>query len=509
MPGRMEFEFRFGGSRSDVPARGGTDAAMRILIMGDFAGHGDGTPRDPVPDLLNGSSRRANLDNLEKVLHGFSPGLRLQLGGPSVPITPITLAHLDDFHPDRLFEKLEIFKSLRHARERLLDPATFADEAAEFTGKRKEPRQPSGENSAAMFERLLGKPSGHPSPTSRSPTGENIDISRFLHEIVRPYITPAPGPEQQHLVASVDEATAAVMREILHHRSFQALESSWRSVWWLLTNVEESEGLSFHLMDVTQAELELDIAAAGVDLERSALYGALIDKVKGMPGAAPWSAIVGNFYFGREAGDLRLLAALGAIASRAGCAFLAGADPRLLGCRSLVESPDPSDWTNIDSDLSSSWQALRQSASAAHIGLALPRLLRRLPYGKKTDPVERFAFEEVTPAHRHEEFLWGNPAFACALLLARAFAQNGPAMEPGDCLDIEDLPAHVTTRDGAPHMTPCSEVCLTQRASDAILGHGIMPLMSFRNRNAVRLARFQSVADPPAALSRPWHSASS
>jgi hypothetical protein len=31
-----------------------------------------------------------------------------------------------------------------------------------------------------------------------------------------------------------------------------------------------------------------------------------------------------------------------------------------------------------------------------------------------------------------------------------------------------------------------------------------MPFLSHRNLNAVRLARFQSIADPPAALSGPW-----
>ena len=36
-----------------------------------------------------------------------------------------------------------------------------------------------------------------------------------------------------------------------------------------------------------------------------------------------------------------------------------------------------------------------------------------------------------------------------------------------------------------------------------ILGLGL-PLLSFRNRNMVRLVRFQSLADPPASLSGPW-----
>jgi type VI secretion system protein ImpC len=43
-------------------------------------------------------------------------------------------------------------------------------------------------------------------------------------------------------------------------------------------------------------------------------------------------------------------------------------------------------------------------------------------------------------------------------------------------------------------------VCLSERALDAMLARGIMPLVSFKDRDAVRLIRLQSIADPPAAL---------
>jgi hypothetical protein len=43
-------------------------------------------------------------------------------------------------------------------------------------------------------------------------------------------------------------------------------------------------------------------------------------------------------------------------------------------------------------------------------------------------------------------------------------------------------------------------VCLTESGIDAIVSRGIMPLVSFKDRNAVRLVSLQSIADPPAAL---------
>jgi type VI secretion system protein ImpC len=63
---------------------------------------------------------------------------------------------------------------------------------------------------------------------------------------------------------------------------------------------------------------------------------------------------------------------------------------------------------------------------------------------------------------------------------------------------------HTYVEAGERRMTPCAEAFLTERAAEAILDRGLMPLLSRREANSARLARFQSVADPPAALSGPW-----
>ena len=58
-----------------------------------------------------------------------------------------------------------------------------------------------------------------------------------------------------------------------------------------------------------------------------------------------------------------------------------------------------------------SWNSLRQSEDSRYIGLAMPRVLARLPYGAKTKPVEGFAFEEdVTDGSDHHKYAWMNAA---------------------------------------------------------------------------------------------------
>ncbi|MEW6490082.1 MAG: type VI secretion system contractile sheath large subunit, partial [Thermodesulfobacteriota bacterium] len=353
-------------------------------------------------------------------------------------------------------------------------------------------------------ERLLGRPRGEPAPVSPArPPG--VDLSRFFQQVAAKHTVPGADPHRDVYLRAVDEAIGERMRALLHQPELQALEGLWRSVHGLVAELELDEDLQVFLLDATREELETDLRQAGPDLAGSALYRLLVDEGgPGAPGGAPWGVLVGDYAFGPKQADLELLAALGALASRAGGPFLARGRPELLGCRSLAETPDPRQWPPLEREAELRWQALRRSPAARGLGLLLPRVLLRLPYGRATDPVEGFAFEELGPARPHEAYLWGNPAFVAARLLGEAFRERGWDLEPGDRLEVGDLPAHVVEEAGEKVLVPCAEVYLGERAAEAVLGRGIMPLLSYRNRNAVRLARFQSLADPPAPLAGPW-----
>jgi type VI secretion system protein ImpC len=77
-------------------------------------------------------------------------------------------------------------------------------------------------------------------------------------------------------------------------------------------------------------------------------------------------------------------------------------------------------------------------------------------------------------------------------------------MDPGDELEVEDLPAHTYDDGGGKRLQPCAEAALADRAAEAILGAGLMPLLSHKGRNSARVMRFQSIAFPAQALSGPW-----
>jgi len=157
-----------------------------------------------------------------------------------------------------------------------------------------------------------------------------------------------------------------------------------------------------------------------------------------------------------------------------------------------------------DPESSAAWQVLRQLSEAAYLGLVLPRFLLRLPYGKDTDPLDALDFEEMPSRCGHEDYLWGNACFACALLLGKAYSLEGWRFTPGNTLDVDNLPLHIIKDKGESRIKPCAETLLSERAAERILETGIMPLLSFVNQDHARLVRFQAVVEPMTRLAGRW-----
>ena len=113
-------------------------------------------------------------------------------------------------------------------------------------------------------------------------------------------------------------------------------------------------------------------------------------------------------------------------------------------------------------------------------------------------------FEEFPDIPAHEEYLWGNPAFPCLLLLAQAVAESGRPAYPGMNLEIGGLPLHLLLGPGGTTTKPCAEAVLGERAVERIMDRGLMPLISMRDSDRIRLLRFRSIAEPMAALGGRW-----
>jgi len=492
-PARLQFDMTLRPAGARATPRD-AETPLRLLLLADLGG-------DRSVPLAARRPLKIDIDEFDRVLARIAPRLVLELDGQALALD---FSALDDFHPDHLFDRLPVFEALRRLRDEASDPAQFrrvamalglAPAAAPSPG----PAAAPAAGMAADLERLLGRaPQTAPTAAAAPASGPGAVLDRWLRDLVAPHATPNTAPEQRVVVDAVDQALTTLMRRVLHAPALQALEAAWRGADRLVRGLGLGPELQLWLLDLSRDELRHDLQSHRDDLAAGALH-AHLHPAAGAE-AQRFGMLVLDQVFGPEADDLQTLAALGALAARAGAPLLAGAAPALAGAASGAELAEPRRWRAIDDESLAWWQALRTAPMAPWIGLVLPRVLMRLPYGAATDPVMRFAFEEMPADRPHQAYLWGGGAPALALLAGQAFQQGGWAMELADALELDDLPSHVYTADGERHQQPVAEHLMSEEAGQALLDRGLMPLMSYRNRPAARLLRWQSVASPPQAL---------
>lgn len=506
--GEIRLDVETGRQRAAIERK--PDSPFRIALLGDFSGRAGRGICETGAKLASRRVISIDRDNFDEVLARIAPQLRLPLAGGGE--VALQFKEIDDFRPDALFEGVDVFRKLKELRARLADSRTFAEAAAELgagIGPAAEavrpveaPNAPTTAAGGSLLDQIVV---GSGSRPLAAPVRRPDELREYVRQLVEPHLVPGADPRQPELLAKVDAASGDALRNLLHHPAFQALEAAWRAALFLVRRVETDANSKLYLTDVSKAELAADLASAE-DLRLTGVYKLLVEKSVETAGAEAWSVLAGNFTFEPTREDALLLARLATIARAAGAPFIGGAGPQVLGFASFGEMPETRKWAG-PSD-AQAWSALRALPQAAYVGLAMPRFLLRLPYGKHTDPVERFAFEEMpSGTGEHESYLWGNSSLLCALLLAQSFSEAGWQMRPGMHQDVDGLPLHVFKRDGESMAKPCAEALLTEPAIQRMLELGVMPLVSPVGRDAVRLVRFQCLADPPAPLAGPWGAA--
>jgi type VI secretion system protein ImpC len=513
MPGRLEFDVSF-STATQGKRRRSESSPMQILLMGDFSGISAGTPGFPVHAL--------DLDNFDTLMAKLKPRLALTLGTSPSQRIDIEFNGLDDFHPDALFERLPLFQHLRTLRANLSNPATFEQAAAQLSladveaapGAEKTEEisisaVPTEQDTNPLDELLSGRPASIASEPTAVKSSKSVDISAFIRNAVAPHIESGPHPQRDSYIASVDKTISELMRSILHHPQFQALEAVWRSANECLARLELDESLRLYILDASKEQLQQDLQQLSQDLSASLLYQSLVEQSVQTLGGESWSLLIGLYSFtAQNQGDIQCLKAMAQLARQAGGPFVAAAHAALLGCDPQVALFEPRQWQALNEQDQKAWSELRDQSYAHWLGLVFPRFLLRLPYGANAEEIDRFEFEEIptelTEQQRHECYLWGNAAVAIAVLLGQSYQLNSWSMQPGDVLEVDDLPWHVYEVDGEKTIKPCAEALMSERAAEHIESYGIMPLMSYKNKNAVRLWRFRSLAKQNAALAGPW-----
>lgn len=304
-------------------------------------------------------------------------------------------------------------------------------------------------------------------------------------------------------IAEIDRKLSEQINLILHHPEFQALESAWRGLHYLVHNTETDEKLKLRFMDISKEELRRSMRRyKGIAWDQSPLFKQIYEEEYGQLGGEPYGCLVADYYFDHTAPDVDLLASIGKVAASAHVPFITGAAPSVLQMDSWQELANPRDLTKIfTQNLEyAAWNSLRQSEDSRYIGLAMPRFLSRLPYGIRTNPVDDFNFEETTDGADHSKYAWSNAAYAMAVNINRSFKHYGwctliRGVESGGV--VEGLPCHTfPTDDGGIDMKCPTEIAISDRREAELAKNGFIPLIHRKNTDYAAFIGAQSLQKP-------------
>ena len=321
--------------------------------------------------------------------------------------------------------------------------------------------------------------------TKFKPSQEEYQIARrgveaFMSELLTPERkgTKVQTAVVNEMISEIDRKLSAQVDVVLHHPTFQKLESAWRGLKYTVERTNFRENIKIDLLNVSKQDL-LDDFDDAPEMTKSGLYKTIYTGEFGQFGGEPYAAMIANYEFGPGPQDIKLLQHVAGVATVSHAPFIAAAGPQFFGEESFLRLPNLKDLKGIyEGPQFTKWNSFRESEDARSVGLTLPRFLLRLPYSQDANPIKAFNYTEEVKGD-HESFLWGNAAFAFATRLADSFGKFrwcpniiGPASGGA----VEDLPVHNFESMGSIETKIPTEVLISERREFELSEEGFIGL---------------------------------
>ncbi|CNK96668.1 EvpB family type VI secretion protein [Yersinia enterocolitica] len=306
-------------------------------------------------------------------------------------------------------------------------------------------------------------------------------------------------------ISAIDELLSQQVSLIIHTPEFQKKESSWRGLHKLVQS-SVTENTQIRLLQCTKQDLIKDFKSAS-DFDQSMLFKCVYESEYGTFGGTPFSAFVGDFQFDNTPLDINLLEQISHVAAAAHAPFLSAIAPGMLSMNDFSELPRPRDLAKLfDTTDYARWRSFRQNDDSRYIGLTLPRVLGRVPYGSKTIPAETFTFEEkIREDEAGTDYLWINSAWELAGRIIESFEEYGwcasiRGVEGGGL--VKSLPAYNYVSSSGERIMQCpTQIAVSDRREKELSDLGFIPLVHCKGTDYAAFFAVQSINKP-----RPYNS---
>lgn len=321
--------------------------------------------------------------------------------------------------------------------------------------------------------------------TKLRPSDEGFSLAREgMRELITMLATPERKGERvqqkivDEMISEIDQKMSKQLDQILHNSTYQQMESSWRGLKLAIDRTNFRENIKIEVINVSKEDLLNDFQDSP-EIPKSGLYKLIYSREYGQFGGSPVGGMIGNYYFGPGSQDIALLQYVAAVGAMAHAPFISAAGPQFFGEESWLKFPNLKDLKSIlEGPRYTKWRGFRESEDARYVGLTAPRFLLRLPYSKTDNPVKSFDYNE-TVTDNHENYLWGNTAYAFATRLTDSFAKwrwcpNIIGPQGGGA--VENLPIHTFEAMGEVQAKIPTEILVTERREFELAEEGFIAL---------------------------------
>ncbi len=313
----------------------------------------------------------------------------------------------------------------------------------------------------------------------------HVQTREAVHALVQEYAAegrPAAkitaGDIRQRLCL-LDELISNQLRIIMHSPAFQKLEASWRGLRHLVRMTRKTPSVKVRVLNASKTELREDFRRKD-EFKKSALARRILVEEFETLGGEPYGLVIADYEFGPEPQELELLEEFARVAASACVPFVAAPHPSVVGVQHFGELPIAPNWSDLKNRHEfARWCAFQGRPRSRYVGLVLPRILVRSPYGRSGRREQEFEFEEGCDFEDRNSYLWGSAAWAVAARLANDFERYGwfgGPRDSGDTGAVKGLPAHSSWNGSEAVTVGPVEACVDEERATALAWAGLIAL---------------------------------
>src|ERR1700761_4137689 len=126
------------------------------------------------------------------------------------------------------------------------------------------------------------------------------------------------------MISAIDRPVTAPVNEIIHNPEFQALESAWRGLNYLVMNTSTGKDLKIRVLNISKDETRKMLRQyKDAAWDQSPLFKKVYEAEFGQLGGQPFGAFTCDYYFDNSGPDVEIMKGLSKIGAAAPAPFIA------------------------------------------------------------------------------------------------------------------------------------------------------------------------------------------